>query len=210
MQKHKDNTTQMFDSFVDEYNSNDAILKYSKHTAGYGINYLLRKDYANRYLKVIKSNGFLLKGSGLRLLEFGCGAGMNLINLVRTLRTQGIEVEKAYGTDFSPVLIESAGREAKESLLPGDLGRVGFYVARNETLLDDLSKASGKAVPELLETFDFRCKYISVLPQIGKIRRVCHRHLQAVEEGWSLHHDRHESKISSFSKQVKAVGGGSG
>ena len=154
MQKHKDNTTQMFDSFVEEYNSNDAILKYSKHTAGYGVNYLLRKDYATKYLKVIKSNGFLMKGSGLRLLEFGCGAGMNLINLVRTLRTQGIEVEKAYGTDFSPVLIESAGREAKESLLPEDLDRVGFYVARNETLLDDLSAASGKAVPELLETFD--------------------------------------------------------
>jgi len=144
----------MFDSFVDEYNSNDAILKYSKHTAGYGINYLLRKDYADRYLKVIKSNGFLLKGSGLRILEFGCGAGMNLINLVRTLRTQGIEVEKAYGTDFSPVLIESAGREAKESLLPEDLDHVGFYVARNETLLDDLSATSGKAVPELLESFD--------------------------------------------------------
>ena len=33
MQKHKDNTTQMFDSFVDEYNSNDAILK-----GGYPLN----------------------------------------------------------------------------------------------------------------------------------------------------------------------------
>jgi SAM-dependent methyltransferase len=154
MHKDNDNTTQMFDSFVEEYNSNDAILKYSKHTAGYGINYLLQKDYATKYLKVIKSNGFLLKGSGLRLLEFGCGAGMNLINLVRILRRQGIEVEKAYGTDFSSILIEAARRDAKESLLPEDLDRVRFYVAQNETLLDDLSAASGKADPELLETFD--------------------------------------------------------
>lgn len=154
MHNGKKDVTKMIDSFADEYNSKDAILKYSRRSAGYGINYLLQNDYANIYLKVIKSKDFPLKPSGLKLLEFGCGAGMNLITLINILKDQGITIEKAYGTDFSPVLIESAKREAKEALLPEDLKRISFFVARNEALIDDISKASGEKVTDLTETFD--------------------------------------------------------
>ena len=154
MHKSNDSTTKMVSSFVEEYNSRDAILKYSKHTAGYGVNYLLQKDYASKYLHTIKSYGLLMKGSGLRLLEFGCGAGMNLISLIRILRGQGINVEKAYGTDFSPTLVEAARRDAKQSLLPEDLERIRFHVARNEAMVGDLSAVSGEPQPELLGTFD--------------------------------------------------------
>jgi len=150
----KDINGKMFDSFVKEYNSDDAILKYSRHSAGYGINYLLQNDYAEKYLEIINSNGFLSEGAGLRVLEFGCGAGMNLISLVRILRRQGIDVESAIGTDFSPVLIKTAEDEAKEFLLPDDQARVKFYVAKNETLINDLSAGSGKSASELQGTFD--------------------------------------------------------
>lgn len=154
MHDGKKDVTKMIDNFADEYNSKDAILKYSKHSAGYGINYLLQNDYAEIYLKVIKSKDFPLKPSGLKLLEFGCGAGMNLITLINILKDQGIQTEKAYGTDFSPVLIESAKREAKEALLPEDLKRISFFVARNEKLLDDISKTSGEKLADLEESFD--------------------------------------------------------
>jgi len=152
MQKH--NTGKMFDSFVKEYNSDDAILKYSRHTAGFGINYLLQNDYADKYLEIINSNGFLSKRSGLRLLEFGCGAGMNLISLMRILRRQGIAVEKAYGTDFSTVLIKAAEEEAREFLIPEDMERVRFFVAHNETLIDDILASSGESVSDLQGAFD--------------------------------------------------------
>jgi SAM-dependent methyltransferase len=154
MEGSKKDITKMVDNFVDEYNSEDAILRYSKRSAGYGINYLLQNDYADIYLRVIKSNGFGLKPSGLKLLEFGCGAGMNIINLVNILKNQEITIEKAYGTDFSPVLIESAKREAKEALHPEDLKHISFFIARNEVLIDDISKASGKKVTDLTGTFD--------------------------------------------------------
>lgn len=154
MHDSKKETSKMIDNFVDEYNSKDAIIRYSRRSAGYGINYLLQKDYADIYLRVIKSNGFPLRQSGLKLLEFGCGAGMNLISLVRILKDQGIQTEKAYGTDFSPVLIESARSDAKEVLPPEALARISFCVARNEALIDDISKASGEKVADLTETFD--------------------------------------------------------
>ena len=145
---------EMFDHFFKEYNSADTVRKYTKSTAGYGVNYLLLNDYAKVHMEAFKSCLARRKSSGIRVLEFGCGAGMNLIGLVQLLRKQRIDLEKAYGTDFSPILIEIAGREGKESLPLADLERIRFYVAKNETLLDDLSIASGEAISDLLESFD--------------------------------------------------------
>ena len=54
----RDIKKKMIDSFTKEYNSNDAILKYSRYSAGYGINYLLQNDYAKKYLEIINSNQF--------------------------------------------------------------------------------------------------------------------------------------------------------
>ena len=76
------NTAAMYEKFVDEYGSEDAVRKYTTGTAGYGITYLLRNEYARIYLEVVGS----LRTSAarpLRLLEFGCGGGMNITRFFR-------------------------------------------------------------------------------------------------------------------------------
>jgi len=130
--------------FLKEYNADENVRRYVKKTAGHGISYLLDHDYGSLYLEVINSMSHSPKHSeGLRLLEFGCGAGMNLLHLVSMLERRGVAVESAYGTDFSEALIESARIEAKESLQPQVLGKVRFCVAKNETLMADLAKEFG-------------------------------------------------------------------
>src|SRR6266850_8449102 len=102
--------------FFKEYTSREAISKYTRATAGFGISYLLDHDYKEVYLRALDLLSHQLKKQGLRILEFGCGGGMNLLHLMSVLKQQGIRVEKAVGTDFSPVLIEAARREAKHCL----------------------------------------------------------------------------------------------
>ena len=87
-------------SFLREYNSQDAIAKYSTSTAGYGVSYLIGHEYGRIYDQAIAMCR-RTSGAPLRLLEFGCGAGMNVIGLVARLAAQRIPIEAAYGTDFS-------------------------------------------------------------------------------------------------------------
>jgi SAM-dependent methyltransferase len=89
------------------------------------------------------------------MLEFGCGGGMNLLHLVSILGREGIKVSNAVGTDFSPVMVEAAKEEAKIYLREEERRRVEFYVARNETIIDDLSSALRKGKSELENAFDF-------------------------------------------------------
>src|SRR5436190_23151540 len=99
------------DAFFREYTSQDAILKYTKATAGFGISYLLDHDYKRVYLEALGRLPQVVRQQGIRLLEFGCGGGMNLVHLTAVLDREGIQVESAIGADFSPVLIEEARRE---------------------------------------------------------------------------------------------------
>jgi SAM-dependent methyltransferase len=147
-------TEQMDKSFLDEYNSQDAILKYSTQTAGHGVNYLIRHDYARVYDDAIDACR-RTSSAPLRFLEFGCGAGMNLMGLLARLESRGIAVEEAYGTDFSAALIESARREAQAFIPAKDREKVRFHVARNERLSLDLAAASGRTVETLHGSFDF-------------------------------------------------------
>jgi SAM-dependent methyltransferase len=146
-------TEQIYEKFVDEYMSEDAVRKYTTETAGYGITYLLRKDYARIYLDVVDS---YLRTSArpLRLLEFGCGGGMNITRLLSLLQQKEVRVESAYGTDFSPRLVQAAEREAKTFLSPHLAGKLSFHVARNESLLQDLSSELGRRVEDLVGSFD--------------------------------------------------------
>jgi 2-polyprenyl-3-methyl-5-hydroxy-6-metoxy-1,4-benzoquinol methylase len=148
------NTQQINEKFFEEYVSDDAVRKYSTGTAGYGINYLLRHDYADVYLEAADSHLRTTPRRPLRLLEFGCGAGMNIIELVSLLEKRGVAVESAYGTDFSPRLVESAREEAKVKLQPRLAEKLAFHVARNEKLAEDLAVALGKLVGDFLGTFD--------------------------------------------------------
>ena len=143
------------EAFFREYTSRAAIAKYSRATAGCGINYLLDHDYKEVYLKALHLLPAEILQRGIRILEFGCGAGMNLLHLVSLLTEEGINVTGAVGTDFSPVLIETAKREAKTSLAERELRKLEFHVAKNETLIDGLSASIGKGKSDLESSFHF-------------------------------------------------------
>ena len=147
-------STQPYENFLEEYGSDEAIHKYTTETAGHGIGYLLEKDYAEVYLRVIDSDLRTSPRRPLRLLEFGCGGGMNIIHLVSLLERRGVQVQSAQGTDFSPRLVQAAEQEAKTFLPPDVAKKLNFYVARNERLLDDLAAASGTPVENLVGSFD--------------------------------------------------------
>lgn len=133
----------MYEKFLDEYVSEDAVRKYTTETAGYGITYLLRNDYARIYLNVADSYVSTSNAKSLRLLEFGCGGGMNITRLVSLLEERRIPVECAYGTDFSPRLVQAAAKEAKAFLPPRLATKLSFHVARNEQLAQDLASSIG-------------------------------------------------------------------
>jgi SAM-dependent methyltransferase len=143
------------DTFFREYTSSEAIRKYTRTTAGFGISYLLDNDYKTVYLNALNFLPSEIKQRGIRVLEFGCGGGMNLLHLVTVFNREGVRVLQAVGTDFSPVLVDAAKREAKVYLSQSDQRRVEFYVARNENLLQDLASAFGKTRSDLEESFDF-------------------------------------------------------
>jgi hypothetical protein len=128
----------MYEKFLDEYVSEDAVRKYTTLTAGYGITHLLRHEYASIYLNAVDKYLRPSTSRPLRLLEFGCGGGMNITRLVALLAEKKIPVERAYGTDFSPRLVEAAGEESKAYLPAGLAKKVRFFVARNEKLREDL------------------------------------------------------------------------
>jgi SAM-dependent methyltransferase len=143
------------DAFFREYTSQDAILKYTRATAGLGISYLLDHDYKTVYLEALGQLPPEVRGRGLRMLEFGCGGGMNLLHLVSVLSRDGFNVAGAIGTDFSPVLIQAANNEAQSYLGPGERSQVQFCVAKNETLLEDLSAGLGQELSKLENSFQF-------------------------------------------------------
>jgi SAM-dependent methyltransferase len=141
----------LYDKFLDEYVSEDAVRKYTTQTAGYGITHLLRTEYSRIYLDVV--NRYLRKPGAppLRLLEFGCGGGMNITRLVSVLESKGVSVGSAYGTDFSPRLVQAAREEAK-AFLPAKLAsKLSFHVARNEELIHDLARDLGVGVDGIAE-----------------------------------------------------------
>ncbi len=133
----------LYKGFLDEYVSEDAVRKYTTATAGYGIAYLLRNDYARIYMNVVDSYLRSSRATPFRLLEFGCGAGMNITRLVALLEGKGIHVDSAYGTDFSPRLVQAAGEEARAFLPAHIASKLKFCVARNEQLVADLNDRIG-------------------------------------------------------------------
>ncbi len=148
-------TTTENDPFFREYTSQDAIATYSRKTAGCGINHLLDHDYKEIYLEALGLLPSAVRQRGIRVLEFGCGAGMNLLHLVSVLSQQGVNVASAIGTDFSPVLIETAKREAKNCLREAELRKLEFHVAKNEDLIVDLATSTERERSSLESSFHF-------------------------------------------------------
>ena len=149
------NTSPETDSFFREYTSQDAILEYTKATAGFGISYLLDHDYKTVYLDALRHLSVPARSDGIRMLEFGCGGGMNLLHLMSVLDRHGFKVRSAIGTDFSPLLIEAANKEAQSYLNAKERSRVQFCVAKNETLFEELSTNLEQDPSELENSFQF-------------------------------------------------------
>jgi SAM-dependent methyltransferase len=142
-------------AYFRQYTSEDEISKYTRSTAGFGINYLLDHDYKAIYLEALSLLPQETRDLGICILEFGCGGGMNLLHLISVLSSKGIRVAHAIGTDFSPAMVETARREAWDQLQGQDFNTLEFYVARNESLADDLSASAGIERSSLQNSFHF-------------------------------------------------------
>jgi SAM-dependent methyltransferase len=151
------NTDKLMDTnaYLDQYTSENEISKYTRATAGSGINYLLDHDYKAVYLKAAGLLPQQTRERGIRILEFGCGGGMNLLNLISLLSGKGIHIAQAIGTDFAPAMVETATREAKIHLRGNDVRSPEFYVAKNESLISDLSTSARVDKSTLLNSFHF-------------------------------------------------------
>ncbi len=170
----RDTPSKLSGDFLEEYSSEESIRRYTKETAGHGISYLLEHDYGKIYFDVLEKCIPKSKtGKGIRLWEFGCGGGMNLLHLVSVMERRGIPVDCAYGTDFSEALIEAANREAGKYLTPQQKEKVHFCVARNESLIEDVTQGLGIRREALLGSFD-------LIIGVNTIR-YCHRLLNENE-----------------------------
>lgn len=152
---HLDTPSKLMNDFLEEYRSEESVRKYSNETAGNGISSLLNHEYAEIYLDVLENCiPKTRRQKGIRLWEFGCGAGMNLIHLVSLMEKRGITVDCAYGTDFSETLIEAARHDARQ-FLPAELGKkVNFCLAKNESLVEDVTREMRIPEEALLGSFD--------------------------------------------------------
>jgi SAM-dependent methyltransferase len=143
------------DVYFAEYSQPTIIARYLSGTAAPASTYLVRAVYSPIYQEILQT---LVsrnpEHNGFRILEYGCGGGMNLLQLIRLFQAQGAQLADAIGTDFSPAMIEAARIEAKQQL-PVKLNALTTYlVARNETITQDLASGLGASLGELHNTFD--------------------------------------------------------
>src|SRR5712692_7079936 len=125
------------DVFLDEYTRRESIERYVRRTAGAGISYVLENVYGRIYSDVVQrmyQTGVLR--DGLRVLEYGCGGGMNLLWIVSLLSQKGLALEFAYGTDFSPQMVDAANREADDWAPKSLRTRIAYFAGRNEHLAE--------------------------------------------------------------------------
>jgi len=141
--------------YLNEYSSENVVKAYSSKTAGKGIQYNLAHVYGQLYADTIDT---IVSDTGgtkpLRILEYGCGAGMNLIHVVNRLILKKVPLEMAIGTDFSKLLIETADMECATLISPEYRSKIKFFIASNEALLDDLTEQLSVSRKSMLNTFD--------------------------------------------------------
>jgi SAM-dependent methyltransferase len=141
--------------YLEEYSADEAVRRYVSDTAGSGIAYLLQHVYGRIYEeqidKLVAQNGDKV---GFRILEYGCGGGMNLIWIVRRLLNRGLKLDFACGTDFCPKMVDAAREEASCSIPSAENGKVSFHVVANESLRSGLSKELGGSLEDLQNSFN--------------------------------------------------------
>jgi SAM-dependent methyltransferase len=141
--------------YLEEYSADEAVQKYVSNSAGSGIAYLLQHVYGPLYEdqidELVKQNG---DQAAFRVLEYGCGGGMNLIWIVRRLLDRNIKIDLAVGTDFSAKMVAAASKEASSSLPRTASNKISFHTVANENLDRDLPKELGVSLPALHNSFD--------------------------------------------------------
>ncbi len=143
------------DSFLMEYTDEASVAKYVSDTAGKGIQFILEHVYGPLYSDIIDSIYRDGGGAtGFRVLEYGCGGGMNLLHIFRLLLSKDIPVLAAVGTDFSQPLLDAAEREKEMLIDPENRDKIAFLRASNETLLDDLRKGMSQSAESLPGSFE--------------------------------------------------------
>jgi len=143
------------DAYLMEYTGDDAIARYVTETAGKGIQYLLAHVYGPLYSEIIDSI-IMKKGpkKDFRMLEYGCGAGMNLLYIFKLLVSKGVPIVAAIGTDFSEPLLQSAEKERDVFIDHENRKKVTFLQASNESLLNDLTKRLSQNESSVRNSFD--------------------------------------------------------
>jgi SAM-dependent methyltransferase len=141
--------------YLREYTRKDIISRYLNKTAGAGIDHALNHVYAPIYSRVVQE---LISANSpthrFRVLEYGCGGGMNLLKLIEILQSEGAQLEMAFGTDFSPPMIDAARDEAAKHLPPELNQKINYLVAGNEKLMADLARGLDQSSEQLKNTFD--------------------------------------------------------
>jgi SAM-dependent methyltransferase len=133
-----------------EYAAPETIRRYERRTAGEGINHLLREEYGPIFLE----SALAVSGpSPMRMLEFGCGAGMALHYLTEALGERGVDVELAIGTDFVPGMVSAARAEVERYGSEFAQARMRFAVATNETIVQGIAEELGSPPDSLNGTF---------------------------------------------------------
>jgi SAM-dependent methyltransferase len=128
----------------------EIIARYVSPTVAY----VVKSVYGQIYKRIIQTlTRRRPTGYPFRILEYGCGPGMNLLEVIELFLAQGAHPVNAIGTDFSPPMIEAARCEAKKRL-GTELNIVSYFVARNEALTHDLASLLGVQPSDLQNTFD--------------------------------------------------------
>jgi hypothetical protein len=119
------------DEFFREYTSQDAILKYIKATAGFGISHLLDHDYKTVYLEAIDRLPQSIRQDEIwmRLWHEPVAPGFGFEPEWPPRRARNRQ-------GFSPVLIDAANKEAQSYITPQQRSPVQFCVAKNERLFE--------------------------------------------------------------------------
>lgn len=135
------------------YSGDEVVRRYRRASAGQGIDYLLRTIYGPLFLEVARAAMADTEAKRLRILDFGCGAGMAVHFLTEQLGREALDVELAVGADFVPAMISAAEQDVREYATPWARERLRFVVASNENLVSDIARGLDTTTEDLAESF---------------------------------------------------------
>lgn len=141
--------------YLAEYSQPRVIAFYLPGTAATGIGNIVKNVYRPIYQKIIKT--ILSQRPNqyeFRILEYGCGGGMNLLELIDLIHAEGAHVASAIGTDFSAPMLEAARGEAARSLSAEQNSTVTYLAASHGMLTQDIAASLRMQPQELHNTLD--------------------------------------------------------